>query len=172
MGRTTPVGGAGHHRALDDHHVIAGLAARAPRRSARPPPATNVRSMRSPSNGVPTAMKVMSVAGTAAARSVVARQRRARSLRSSGSAPPRGSAARPRLMRLDLARIDVDADDVVAPLREAGAGDEPDVAGADDRDVHQASAAVGLWLYQIIERRRPSSRSDPRVDSRARCAPW
>ena len=36
----------------------------------------------------------------------------------------------------DLARVDVEAQHVVADLGEAGAGDETDVAGADHRDLH------------------------------------
>ena len=42
------------------------------------------------------------------------------------------------LQHVDLARVDVEAQHVVADLGEAGAGDEPDVAGADHRDLHAA----------------------------------
>ena len=53
---------------------------------------------------------------------------------------------------VDLARVDVEAQHVVADLGEAGAGDEADVAGADHRDLQAlapdarliaASAATG-----------------------------
>ena len=37
-----------------------------------------------------------------------------------------------RLQRLDFARIVIDADDVVADVGKAGAGDETDITGADD----------------------------------------
>ena len=40
------------------------------------------------------------------------------------------------LQALDLARVDVDADDVVAGFRQAGARDQADVAGAEDCDFH------------------------------------
>src|SRR5688572_7036563 len=36
----------------------------------------------------------------------------------------------------DLALVDVETEHVVAGVREAGAGDETDIAGADDGDVH------------------------------------
>ena len=39
----------------------------------------------------------------------------------------------------DLGRVDVDADDVVAGVRQAGAGDETDVTGAKDRDLQDRS---------------------------------
>ena len=41
---------------------------------------------------------------------------------------------------LDLARVDVEAQHVVADFGEAGAGDEADVAGADHRDLHARSS--------------------------------
>ena len=40
------------------------------------------------------------------------------------------------LERFDLSLVDVQAQDVVADLREAGSGDEPDVARANHRDFH------------------------------------
>jgi hypothetical protein len=43
----------------------------------------------------------------------------------------------------DLARVDVQADHVVAHFGEAGAGDEADVAGADDGDFHGAIIPQG-----------------------------
>ena len=43
-----------------------------------------------------------------------------------------------RAQHRDLARVDVEAGDRVAGLREAGAGDEADVTGADDGDLHVA----------------------------------
>src|SRR5205085_6149197 len=39
----------------------------------------------------------------------------------------------------DLRRVDVDAHDVMADLRQAGAGDEADIAGAEDGDAHERS---------------------------------
>ena len=49
-----------------------------------------------------------------------------------------------RVQRRDLRRVDVEAQHVVADLREAGAGDEPDVAGADDGDLHAAARSEAL----------------------------
>ncbi len=40
---------------------------------------------------------------------------------------------------VDLALIDVETEDVVTDLREAGARDETDIAGADDGDFHRCS---------------------------------
>ena len=42
----------------------------------------------------------------------------------------------------DLVRIDVETDDVVADLREAGAGDEPDVTRPDHRNPHRAPSRL------------------------------
>jgi hypothetical protein len=42
------------------------------------------------------------------------------------------------LQQLDLALVDVEAQHVVADVGEAGAGDEADVAGSDDADLHAA----------------------------------
>ena len=42
----------------------------------------------------------------------------------------------PGVQPLDLLRVDVDADDVIAGIGEAGAGDEADVAGAENGDAH------------------------------------
>ena len=41
--------------------------------------------------------------------------------------------------RGDPLGVDVDAGDVVAEVREPSAGDEADVAGADDGDLHRAA---------------------------------
>ena len=41
-----------------------------------------------------------------------------------------------RLQRLDFARVIVDTKDVVANISKAGAGDQPDITGTDDRDIH------------------------------------
>ena len=41
-----------------------------------------------------------------------------------------------RVQARDLALVEIEAEDVVAGVREAGAGDEPDVARADDGDIH------------------------------------
>ena len=46
------------------------------------------------------------------------------------------------LQPVDLALIDVGADDVVAGFGEARADDEADVAGSDDGDVHGVSSKV------------------------------
>src|SRR5256885_1136241 len=46
--------------------------------------------------------------------------------------------------QLDLARVLVDAHHVVAAVGEAGAGDQADVAGADDRDPHRCVPPVAL----------------------------
>jgi hypothetical protein len=62
---------------------------------------------------------------------------------------------------VDLALVDVDAQAVVADLGEAGAGDDADIAGADDGDLHQASSASWLWWYHSSVRRRPSSMPMP-----------
>jgi hypothetical protein len=47
----------------------------------------------------------------------------------------------PLRQRLQLHRVDVGADDVMAEVCEAGAGGQTDVAGADDRDAagHESS---------------------------------
>jgi hypothetical protein len=45
----------------------------------------------------------------------------------------------------DLARILVDAHDVVPEVGEAGTGDEADVAGADDDDAHDLTLNSELW---------------------------
>jgi hypothetical protein len=44
----------------------------------------------------------------------------------------------------DLLRVDVEADDVVAEVGEARAGDQADVAGADDADLHRCFSSDGL----------------------------
>ena len=41
-----------------------------------------------------------------------------------------------RLERFDFARIVIDADDVVADVGKAGAGDETDITGTDDGEIH------------------------------------
>ena len=48
------------------------------------------------------------------------------------------------LEHLDLARVDVEAQHVVADLGEAGPGDETDVAGPDHRDLHAAAPSDAL----------------------------
>ena len=45
----------------------------------------------------------------------------------------------PGVQRVDLRLVDVDADHVVAAVGEAGARDEADVAGSDDRDSHEVA---------------------------------
>ena len=46
--------------------------------------------------------------------------------------------------RRDLARVDVEAQHVVADFREAGAGDEADVARADHRDLQALTPSEAL----------------------------
>ena len=91
----------------------------------------------SSSGGVPTAMSCSSPCATLAATSVV-------------NAQPAGLAVAPhdrlqarledrdlaRVELLDLVLVEVEAEHVVARVGEAGAGDQADVAGADDGDVH------------------------------------
>ncbi len=52
------------------------------------------------------------------------------------------------LQDVDLARIHVEAQDVVAHFREAGAGDQADVARADHRDLHERDAFVS-WSRML-----------------------
>ncbi len=63
--------------------------------------------------------------------------------------------------RVDLLRDDVADDDVVPELGEAGARDEPDVAGAEDRDTHGylplASGFRPLAIASIVSFERRSS---------------
>ena len=53
--------------------------------------------------------------------------------------------------------VDVDAHDLVSQVGKAGARHQPDIAGPDDGDPHQPSAAVRFWSYQMSVRRSPSS---------------
>ena len=50
-----------------------------------------------------------------------------------------------RLHEFDFFFVDVDADDVVAGVGEANAGDEADVAGADDADFHSNNSFNYGW---------------------------
>ena len=71
---------------------------------------------------------------------------------------------------VDLGRVDVDADDLVAHLGEAGTGDQADIAGAENGYAHDGSAdscraANGsppriIWRCRAIRLRRPGWRSD------------
>jgi hypothetical protein len=91
--------------------------------------------------GVPTAMKITDACAAAIAE--------ATSVVNAGVPPPGCGDQRLQaglvdrqdvlLQAVDLAGVDVGADDVVARLGEAGADDEADVAGADDRDSHDES---------------------------------
>ena len=47
------------------------------------------------------------------------------------------------LQHRDLVGVDVEAEDIVADIGEAGARDEADVAGTDDRDFHGERAGPG-----------------------------
>jgi hypothetical protein len=40
------------------------------------------------------------------------------------------------VQQVDLALVDVEAEHIVAEFRQAGAGDEADIAGADNRNLH------------------------------------
>src|SRR5690606_6328106 len=65
-----------------------------------------------------------------------------------------------RIARVDprhLRRVEIDAGDLMALFREADPGDEPDIAGADDCDLHHDSSASRLSPYQMSARRNPSS---------------
>ena len=86
---------------------------------------------------MPTQTKTNSAPSSASATSSV--NEAARALRASSSSRP-GSwiGTSPRAQRLDPLRDDVADDDVVAELGEARARDEPDVAGAEDRDPRHA----------------------------------
>ena len=95
----------------------------------------------SSSGGVPTAMKTTSavldrgadVGGEPEpALGLVALDHAAR-------ARARRSGSRSAASRSILPRVDVGADDVVAGLGEARAGDQPDISGPDDRDLHRAA---------------------------------
>ena len=46
---------------------------------------------------------------------------------------------------IDLGRVDVDADHVVADLGQARAGDQADIAGAEDGDAHGLIPVVEAW---------------------------
>src|SRR5690606_1031248 len=62
---------------------------------------------------------------------------------------------------LDLGLVDIHADDGVADFRQAGAGDEADVAGSEDGEFHAgfASARAGVAGFgaRIAKRGRPPS---------------
>jgi hypothetical protein len=49
----------------------------------------------------------------------------------------------------DLARVDVEAQDVVADLGEAGPGHETHVAGADHRDLHCVRSSEALMAASV-----------------------
>ena len=60
----------------------------------------------------------------------------------------------------DLGRVDVEAEHVVADFGQAGAGDQADVAGADDGDFHgflisQINKIYSFLIIRPIYRRRP-----------------
>ncbi len=102
--------------------------------------------------GVPTAMNVISVFATACARSVVGTQPLADMLLEE---LVEASFVDWRVRGVDhlyLAGIDVHADDRVPVGGKAGAGDQANVAGADNGHAHQAASATWLWWYQISER--------------------
>ncbi len=59
-----------------------------------------------------------------------------------------------RIQPRDLGRVDVDADDLVAGIRQAGAGDEADIARAEDRDTQDR----GLIFFGKVTRRLTEGR--------------
>ena len=122
----------------------------------------------SSSCGVPTAMNRTSLVRTASARSVVKRRRSSATLRGTSSFEARlvDRDLAP-AQRVDLVRVDVDADDGVAVLGEARPDHEADVARPDDSDVHLAEllprpkgAEVSTSCYHSVAHelrpRRPS----------------
>ena len=99
----------------------------------------------SSSGGVPTAMNCSAPCATAASWSVVKRRRPAATLRAIiASRPGSWIGTPPCVQDLDLARVDVEAQHVVADLGEAGAGDEADVARPDHRDLHARAPSDAL----------------------------
>ena len=68
----------------------------------------------------------------------------ARCARPSSASPGSWIGMPPRCRSVDLARVDVDAQHVVAHFGEAGAGDQADVAGADHRDLQTRSPIEAL----------------------------
>ncbi|MND02987.1 hypothetical protein D3C83_225920 [compost metagenome] len=48
------------------------------------------------------------------------------------------------LQAFDLPGVDVDAQNIIAGIRQAGAGDQTDVTGTEDRDSHVLRTALGL----------------------------
>ena len=64
----------------------------------------------------------------------------------------------PRWSAVDLCLVDVGAHDVVAQLREARSGGEPDVAGADHCDpAHNESSKPGAAADALMMARREST---------------
>src|SRR2546426_4309810 len=64
----------------------------------------------------------------------------------------------------DLLRDVVDADGIVAEVREDGPGDEADVPGPDDADVHRPSIIAEVSRRARVPRRprrRPSGKTRP-----------
>ncbi len=121
---------------------------------APPRSRTCMSALPSSSGGVPTAMNCSAPCATARSTSVVNCSRPAAALRRTiGSRPGSWIGTPPLFEDIDLARVDVEAQHVVADLGEAGAGDQADIARADHRDLHvatpmdaliAASAATGL----------------------------
>jgi len=69
--------------------------------------------------------------------------------------------------RADLGFVLVDADDVMAEVREAGAGHQPDIAGSDNRDAH-FSGSRRWWLGVPLSK---AARSEQGVCV-SRSVPW
>ena len=134
------VRGAHRHRRLGDHDLVArpcGGRSSAPRRR------TCCRSAEPSSpGGVPTAIICSSPCATLAATSVEKLQPAGLAVALARSAPARArrSGSCPRSAALTFACVHVQAEHVVARVREAGARDQADVAGTDDGDFHAASS--------------------------------
>src|SRR5262249_34053013 len=62
----------------------------------------------------------------------------------------------------DLGRVDIEANDVVADFGEAGARDEADIAGAENRDTHALSARTQYRTAHCSGRGQPRPRSAQR----------
>ena len=134
------VGRAGHHRALDDHHVVTTQVAE---RGA------------DVAGGLPHVPEIDALAverGTDRDESHLAGAHGGGQV--AGGAQPRADVPTQQRLEavfvdrrlaavdaIDLVLIDVDAGDVVPHLRKAGTRHQAHVAGADDGELHQASSA-------------------------------
>ena len=119
------------------------------------------------------------------ARSVVKVSRPAATLRAtSWSRPGSKIGMTPLFERLDLRCVLVDADHVMAEVREAGAGNQADIAGADDRDPHarvlgygriaaalpKPASGTGFWAA-ALDRRGQKKGAGPKAGPKSRGVP-